>query len=528
MLNNIKNKMAALGGSNKKLSTSGSYFVLFLALGAMTFFGVCTPYDRQETPIGAAAKIQGEEVSNSEFVRAYENYSQRLRQQYGDQYDPAALRVASSVMDQLIDQRILFLKASELGLGASEDQVVHWLNEMAAFRDEKGAFSEESFKNYLRSNRYTESTFLNELRRSLTVQKLRSFISQTYFVSSKSAEIEYRLKETKYDVEFIKIDPSKIKQTISKDRIDAFLADNKNEDKIKIYYEANKSQYVHEAKVKAQHILITHNASKSPADQGKNRSKEEALKLAQQIAGEAKSTADFTKLAKLRTEEPSGKTTGGDLGFFSKDEMVKPFSDAAFAMNLGEVSQPVETEFGYHIIKLTDKKDKKDLSIDMVKQEIAQKILERDGSGDLLEKLATELIEALQSSKSVDDLLKSQGLAWDKTGLFSANASYITKIGSMPEVKDAVFELKTKGDVYAKPIRSGKSYFVIRLHDRQEAGLQNLDQDKKQQLAMSSAFTEGYTSYNLFEKEARKEFEDKKMIYKNPKYLALDEQISQQ
>lgn len=522
----MKNKTFDKGNPQKMVNNASTYFILLLSLGAMTFFGVCTPQGRFGGLSGVAGKVDGEEITNAEFSRAYEAFSQRLRQQYGESYDPAALQVAGSVLNQLVEARILFLKAKDLGVLTSEDEVIRLLNEASAFRDKDGKFSAEQFNNYLRYNRYSEASFLEEMKRNLTVQKLREFITQSSFVSSKEAQLEYKMRETKFNVEYLKIDPSKIKVSISEDEIAKFLAASDAMDKIKIYYETHKDEYVKDEEVKASHILIAYDGARNASAQSKGRSKDDARKLSEQILKEVKAEgADFTKIAKEKTDEPAGKTSGGDLGYFKREDMIKAFSDAAFALQPGQLSDIVETEFGFHIIKVVDRKEKQETSVEAATSDIARKLIERDRGPDASKKLADDLFEALKKGSDIESKLKEHNLAWTKTGMFAANSSYITGLGSAQEIKDAIYSLKEEGKMYDQVLKSGKSFFIIKLVKREQAPMDKFDDEKRRQLAQTAAFTEGYEYFNQFEKSAKKEFEESKSIYLNPNYLALDQQV---
>ncbi len=129
-------------------------------------------------------------------------------------------------------------------------------------------------------------------------------------------------------------------------------------------------------KVRASHILVTFTGTRRPSAEGEKRSKDVAKALAQKILVEVKvGKLDFASLATKYTDEASGKAKGGDLGFFGKNDMAKAFADKAFAMKKGEISDLVESEFGFHIIKVTDIQPAVDKKLDAAENEIAEKII---------------------------------------------------------------------------------------------------------------------------------------------------------
>ncbi len=504
----------------------GYYAVLGVTLFTMAFFGVCSPKGpyQGKSLEGSAGEVDGEEITRVEFIRAYERTAQRMREQYQDQYDPKVLQLAQTVLSQLIDSRILGIQAKKMGISASEDEVVALLKEGKAFQDEKGQFSEELFQNYLRNYRYSEKTFLEENRLYLATQKLREFILGLSFVSSKEAALEYRIKNTKLSLEYIKIDPQTLTIPVSPEEIATFLTKPEAEDTIKIYYDNNKKDFEKKAQIKASHILFAHKNSKNAPENAKNRTPEESRLLAQGVIDLLKSEpdTDFKKLATEKTDEASGKTSGGDLGLIEEEDMVEAFSKAAFAMEAGQISDIVETEFGFHIIKVWEKFSAQNLTLEQARDGILHKLIQKDKVDSYGKNLADRLLEAFKKSESTSDLLASHNLSWSKTGPFALNASYISSLGSVPEVRSVALALKEPGKIHDKVISSGKSFYLVKLEKREEADMGLFNDEKKKEILQAAAFSDGYSLYMNLEKKIKKEMEDKKKIYKNPSYLALD------
>ncbi len=153
---------------------------------------------------------------------------------------------------------------------------------------------------------------------------------------------------------------------------------------VKEYYNKHKSEFMQPAQVRARHILI-----KVPANATKKQW-EEARKKALEIRAKLVKGESFSKLAQKYSDDPGSKTRGGDLGFFSKGQMVPEFEKAAFSLKKGEISQPVKTTFGYHIIKVEAQKPARQRSFKEVQQEIRQKLL-REKQRKLRDKVIAEL-----------------------------------------------------------------------------------------------------------------------------------------
>ncbi|MFK8249971.1 peptidylprolyl isomerase [Ancylobacter terrae] len=154
----------------------------------------------------------------------------------------------------------------------------------------------------------------------------------------------------------------------------------------KTYEEALKQQKPEE-EVHARHILIR------VEDAGNEKASAEAKKKIEDVIARVKKGEDFATVAKQVTEDPSGKQDGGDLGFFTKDQMVPEFANVAFAMKPGEVSEPVKTQFGWHVIKVEEKREKPLPTLDQVKPQIEQY---------LAQKAQAELVQNLRSAAKIE------------------------------------------------------------------------------------------------------------------------------
>jgi peptidyl-prolyl cis-trans isomerase C len=173
------------------------------------------------------------------------------------------------------------------------------------------------------------------------------------------------------------VEPERLKQLIQADLIIQNLIQQEviakmtvSDEEAQGFYEERKDQFNEPEQVQASHIIIL---VKPEATQ---EEKDVARKKIEDILAQVKAGEDFAELAKEHSEGPS-KDRGGDLGFFTRDKMVKPFADAAFALNEGEISDIVETQYGYHIIKVTGRKPQRQIPFDEVKEQIKQSLLKQ-------------------------------------------------------------------------------------------------------------------------------------------------------
>ena len=518
-----KNKKLDQVDRVKLLRNAGSYTLLILAGLALVFFGMCQPNDPSGASLsGAAGKVNGEEITKFEFMRAYQRQVETLRQRYQEGFDPAAMQLANRVLQGLASDRLIYQMATEMGLKATDDEIMTLLIREKAFSGPDGKFSEEVFERSLKGNRYTEATFLDEQRRMLTVQKLRQFILETNFVSEKSLQLDQRLSESKAEIDFVKIDPATLKLDIVQADVAKFL-DEAGKAKVKEYYEKHPAEFNQAAQIRARHVLVSFQGARNAAGAGATRTKEAAKKLADQVAEKAKSGADFAGLAKEFTDEPVGKTRGGDLGLFTKEAMVKEFSDAAFALKAGEVSGVVETPFGFHVIKVDETKPEKKVTLEAATDGIARILMERDRKPALAQERANQIQKAWAGGASIDSLLKEFGLKVETTGSFSLSAPTIPGLGAEKPLREAALTLVQPGQVAGSVLEARGSKFVLKLKSRSVPAEQPLAADRRRQLEEMAQYYQGASYVQMLDKRVQDQIRDRKRVSLNAEYLAIDQ-----
>jgi peptidyl-prolyl cis-trans isomerase D len=523
-----KDKIVNLDDKKKLFKNSSAYTLLALAVLAMVFFGICSPQDFNSGSIsGPAAKVAGEKVTLQEFQRAYSMLEQRMQRQYREAWDPKLMALAPMVMKQIVDERITYQVAKKSGLEARDDDVVRLLQDAKAFHDEKGNFSAEAYKRYLKSNGYNEASFTAELKRSLTVQSFREFVSSTTYVSQKSAELENRLNDSKIDVEFIKLDPSMITVNVTDEEVKTFL-DEAGKGKVKAYFDSNASEFNTKEQVRARHILFSFSGARDATGASALRSKEDARKKAEETLSQArKSGAQFASLATAMTDEASGKSRGGDLGFFTKEDMVKEFSDVAFSLKPGEVSGIVESPFGFHIIKVEEHKAAKVTTLEEATALIAKKLIKETKSPELLSQEANAVLADLKSSKPIEARLSSLKTKWETTGPTSLGSGSFGPLGSDPSVVQAISALSSPGQLVDTVLTSGNSRFIARLKSSQINTTPSSDSKKIKELSETASSSIGYSMLTGYDRMFRKDLEKNGKIWENPAYLKIGQDQGQ-
>ena len=425
---------------NKAQSLVIQAIVVIIAL-VFIFWGVGTNMmNKQE----AAIVVNGEEISFQQFQQAYDQSYSLIAQQFGGTIPKGlaeSLNIRQQVINQLTQQALLRQGGMEMGLMVSGYEIQKEIETMPQFQ-ENGMFNLERYKTILASNRMSPTKFEQSMRFDLLSQKSIDSLSN-FAQSPTDFEIEdlYNLEKETVSVSYVVFSPDTYSDGIEINDADLaswyqeagsrYLTEAKIQltylpfafkdigDKITIddsavqdYYDANLPQYQLPEKRGARHILF----KASPDD---SADVHEAQKLkAEEILTRARAGEDFSTLAREYSEGPSGPD-GGNLGLFSRGQMVKPFEDAVFALQPGEISDVVKTDFGYHIILLEEIQMAKVRSLDEVREEIVS-ALELEQARPLAFQLVNEAYEKIIGAGSLAAYLSANPDAEVvETGFFS-------------------------------------------------------------------------------------------------------------
>ncbi|TXG85981.1 MAG: peptidylprolyl isomerase [Rhodocyclaceae bacterium] len=379
---------------------------VFLALITLPFaFWGVDSYVRNAGPGNDVASVGESKISLQQFQQSWREQMDRARQQMGpsfrqETFDTPEMRLA--VANSLVDQRLLLLEANKGRLGVSNALLVEIISTMPSLQVD-GKFSKARYEAALAAQGMSPEQFEARLRQDMIMQQLVGAIGDTGIVSSVSAEMMLRIQSEERQVAEIRITPEQFAGEIKleADAAKKFYDENQkqfqtpelvraeyvvlsldgllsqvavSDAEVKAWYEAHLSRYQQQEERRASHILITLAAGASDTEKAKAKAKaEEVLKDVQ------KNPTKFAELARQHSQDPGSAANGGDLGFFGRGMMVKPFEEAVFKQKQGELSGLVQSDFGFHIIKVTGIKEGKQKKLDEVRAEIEGE-LKRQGA----------------------------------------------------------------------------------------------------------------------------------------------------
>lgn len=324
------------------------------------------------------AEVNGNDISVQEYANALQNLRNRLQSE--GKVDAAQLdspEVKTLVLDQLINKRVLSEEIQHAKYAISNEQLATYITGMPEFQKD-GKFSQELYDQTLEQNSITASRFEEGMRADLLAQQAQDGISKLAFVSHVRADDTYKLThqqrevtvaeiKTKDFINQVKIEPAQVKAYYEqhKDKLrvpeqvkieflllsaSSLIPSIKVDDaEVKKFYDENAAKFQGNEQRRASHILIGFGVSATPEQKQQAKAKAEEI-----LAIVKKNPKRFEELAVKESQDPGSASKGGDLGSFGRGAMVKPFEDTAFGMKAGQISDIVESEFGYHIIKVTE------------------------------------------------------------------------------------------------------------------------------------------------------------------------------
>jgi len=410
------------------------FLLLLIIVPSFAFVGL-ESYLRMSDRDVTVAKVAGQDISQREWDAAQTRQLERFRQMFGEQFNPAMFDTPDarqSTLEGLLSQKALSSHVAKNHLTVSDDQLRSTILEIQGLTNPDGSFDKQRYQALLAAQGLTPERFEANLRHEMAMQQVNLSVQnsafapktvvshivslnqqvrevQEFMVSWQAFKSEVKLTDAmvndfynknsaQFEVpETVKIEYLVLSPDVVESRIEVSEAD------IKTFYEQNIARYQSPEQRRASHILINAPVNASAAD--KAAAKTKAEKILEQAR---KSPADFAKLAKENSQDSVSAERGGDLNFFGKGDMVKPFEEAVFALKEGEISGLVQSDFGFHIIRVTGIKPPATRELSEIKSTIAAEI-KRQQSGkkyaEMAETFSNMVYEQSDSLKPVADKL---------------------------------------------------------------------------------------------------------------------------
>jgi peptidyl-prolyl cis-trans isomerase D len=445
------------------------------------------------------AQIEGQAITAGEFRRLYQAQLQAYRSAYGSQMNEQLLKqlgVEQQILQQMVDERASLAEANRLKIRVGDEEVRQRILSIPAFQENGQFIGEQRYTQLLLSQRppMTPSEFEENLRRTLIVDKLRASLTDWMSLTDKEVEQEYRRRNDKVKLAIVSITADAFRsQVMAADAelstyFDAHQADFRIPEKRRIRYllvdvdairtktvvppadlerayNANIEQYSTPEQIRASHILLK--------TEGKDDAAVKAR--AEELLKQARAGADFAELAKKSSEDEGSAKNGGDLDYFRRGRMVPEFEQVAFSLEPGQISDPIKTSFGYHIIKLVDKKPGTTRPLAEVRQQISDQLTTERAqaqAADTAQRLASEI----SKPADLDKVAKARGLVVQESSFFARDEPTLA-LGTSPEAAARVFQMSQ--DEVEGPLQTSRGYAFVTLIGKQDSYVPKLDEVKE-------------------------------------------------
>jgi peptidyl-prolyl cis-trans isomerase D len=408
--------------------------LLVLIIPPFALFGIDS-YFQGSGRASAVARVGDHEITQDELANALRERQDSLRSMSGGRIDPAMLEspeVRASVLDMLIRQRVLIDHALRTGMTVNADQLRAYITQAEVFQED-GKFSMTRYEQLLKGRNETPTSFESKVGQELLLSQLSQAYAGTSIVPRTVAERLLRITDQQREVSRVFVSPenfaaaAKLDEDAAKKYYDSHQEEFRVPEQVRVeyvtlsldallpqiqvdpaevkkYYDANQRQFGVPESRQASHILIA--ADPSAGDEARKKARAQAEQIAAELK---KNPAAFAALAKKYSQDPGSAAKGGELGSFSRGSMVKAFDDAVFGMKVGETSGPIETEYGYHIIRVTGSTPAQLRNFEQARPEI-EKELKKQQAGrryaEVADSFNNTVFEQSDSLKPAADLLK--------------------------------------------------------------------------------------------------------------------------
>ena len=418
--------------------------------------------------VGAApneviAEVDGHDVTAGQFLQRYNAQMQGYRTAYGASLNDQILRqlgIDQQILQQMIDEQAAVIEAERQGLTVSDEELAQRIFAIPGLQEDGRFVGEERYELILRSQvpPLTKAAFEENLRRSLLVDKLRAALTDWMTVSNAEIEREFTQRNEKVQLQVVALTADRFRDQVSvtdaevathfETRKDAYRTGEQRKIKILLFdraqalakvivpagdvqrfYNDNIAQYQTPEQIRASHILL----NTAGKDEAVVRKQAEGLLL------QVKAGSDFAALATKFSEDTGSKVNGGDLDYFGRGRMVPEFETAAFAMTVGQTSELVKSQFGFHIIKVTDKKPAVTRPLDEVRPQIEDQLKQQRADQQVTAR-ATELASRIDDPSDLDTVAREAGLTTSESDFFGREDP-VPGLGVAPQVAAAAFQL---------------------------------------------------------------------------------------
>lgn len=454
---------------------------------------------------GTVATVEGVKINFNEYDRTFNNLLEFYREQFKNQFSEEMIRrldLKTVALDAIIQKKLMTMEAKKQNIQASDEEVANRIKTIPSFQKNQ-KFSPEIYKSFLKFKHLTPYEFEESQRETIVMDKLEQLVRENVKISQAEINEAFKKEEEKIKFDYVSFPEDFVKapeQAVTQEDKKAYYEKNKlqfevaeniiveyvklnpkdyesdveiKEDEIKEYYNAKIADFRIEKRYKASHILFRPELPKMD----ENTSIEEKKKLLAEAEKAAKTRADdvlkkikegasFEETAKHYSDDKVSGAQGGGLGEFARGTMVPEFEAALEKLKPGEISDPVLTPFGYHIVRLDDKKDERIKPLSEAR-DIVVRALKENKAKQRVRRVAKQIHRSAQGDGDLAKAAAEQKIEAKKTGYFSKTNHNLPEVGAAPEFFNAAFSLKD--NELSAPINTAEASFLLKIVERKPA-----------------------------------------------------------
>ncbi len=461
--------------------------------------------ERRETNRSYAARVNGETISYNDFNRALYFAEENYRRMYGQQFTPEmaeSMGLNRQVLNSLIDQRLLLQQARRLHLTASPEEVRRRILGIPMLNPSGKFVGPELYSRYVGQMGFaTPADFEDEMTREITIDKMESALANSVVISPKAAEAQLQRNSENAKIRYVVYSAANESAGVAAPpaEVDAFYRAHPDKyshmeqrelkylvadiarirsqivptaQQIRARYDATKENYKSPGSAHILHILIKVEPNTPPQQDAAAKAK--ATALVQQL----RAGADFAKLAKENSQDPSSAGNGGDMGFVDRGTTVEPFDQAAFTIPLNTIGDPIRSqEYGYHIIKVLERKEPGYKPFELVRAQIASQVtnqMAQDQAREEITRVAARIRAKKPASPAEFATFATERVSSNDTQWFQ-KADNVPGLGFNQQLMTWTFAAK-QGDISDQPIGTNRGPIIAYLAGIRPAGITALSE----------------------------------------------------
>lgn len=431
----------------------------------------------------AIAKIGNHPITQAEYRRYYESMIRRVRDMAGGELSPEMIKqlgLERSALDGLVIEKLKLLAAKEAGFETSDEDLKRDIENTTEFK-RNGVFDRDTYFGVLRANNLAPKEYEKILRQDIMVRKISQMVVDSVQVSEQDVKDSFARSHEQIKLRYLFVANDSVAAPRPEEKdLAAYFSGNSSrftrpeerklglvigqpmtlmpkmqisEAEVSGYYEAHKDGFFSEESVRARHVLIPipQNASQTEVDNSRT--------MAEIVVKEARKGTDFGGLARKYSSDKASAKNGGDLGHFTRGQMVKEFEQAAFSLPAGAISDPVRSQFGFHVIKVEEKTPRVQKSLAEAAGQIRARLMEQNAAARIKGDLAEILND--KSGKPLADLAKARGFEFRRVSYRLGEA-----LVSIPEPEKLIAQVVNlkKGEI-AGPVELVGGIYLARVEE---------------------------------------------------------------